>query len=149
MNDIDSLLIERNKGCYYFKPKDDIKIIDKKICEFLINKLEKNNLDLGRICIHDVDKDIIQAMLIALNSRFLVKNHLHNTPEIIQVLRGSLEIKTYNKNKLIDTIILKENENFICRLSNKVVHSVKSRNGWCVFFEVASGPFNNKKTIYV
>ena len=149
MNDIDSLLVEKNKGCYYFNSEDDIKIIDKKIYKFLINKLERNNLDLGRVCIHDKDQDIIQAMLIALNSRFLVKNHFHNSPEIIQVLQGSLEIKTYNKNKLIDTIILKDNEKFICRLSNKVVHSVKSRNGWCLFFEIASGPFNNEKTIYV
>ena len=49
----------------------------------------------------------------------------------------------------METIILKDNEKFMCRLTNKVVHSVKSINGWCVFFEIASGPFNNEKTIYV
>ena len=51
----------------------------------------------------------------------------------------------FHKNK----ILLQKDDNFIFRISNDIIHSVKSIEGWCLFLEIASGPFNNKKTIYI
>ena len=89
-------LMEREKGCFYYKKNDNLKIINKEILDTLIAKLERRKLRLGRICIHDGDNDIVQAMVIALNSEFLVKKHFHQAPEIIQVLSGTLEINTFD-----------------------------------------------------
>ena len=142
-------LLEREKGCFYYEKNADLKIINKEILDTLISKLEKRKLRLGRICIHDGDEDIIQAMVIALNSEFLVKKHFHEAPEIIQVLSGTLEINTYNLENKKKKILLQKDDNFIFRITNDIIHSVKSIDGWCLFLEIASGPFNNKKTIYV
>ena len=63
---------------------------------------------LGRICIHDGDNDKIQAMVIALNSEFLVKKHFHEAPEIIQVLSGTLEINTFDLENKENKILLQK-----------------------------------------
>ena len=103
---------------------------------------------LGRICIHDGDNDTIKAMVIALNSEFLVKKHSWST-------RNNTGLKWNFGNKYFwfrnkkNKILLQKDDNFIFRISNDIIHSVKSIEGWCLFLEIASGPFNNKKTIYM
>ena len=142
-------LMEREKGCFYYQKNENLKIINKEILDTLIAQLERRKLRLGRICIHDGDNDKIQAMVIALNSEFLVKKHFHEAPEIIQVLSGTLEINTFDLENKENKILLQKDDNFIFRISNEIIHSVKSIEGWCLFLEIASGPFNNKKTIYI
>lgn len=149
VNSKQDYLVERDKGCFYYKRNQELKIISQEILDTLISKLERRELKLGRICIHDGDNDIIQAMLIALNSEFVVERHFHEAPEIIQVLRGTLEINTYDLENKKNKILLQKDDNFIFRISNNIIHSVKSVDGWCLFLEIASGPFTNKKTIYV
>ena len=119
-------------------------IIDK-----LLVELESQNLKLGRICLHNSYKDPTQIMVIALHQDYLVKYHLHNGPELLNIIEGELLIsEMVNKDKLKDHVLSKK-KLFMLKMSKGVIHSVKSLTKWSVFLEVGNGPFDENKTSYI
>ena len=115
----------------------------------MLVSLTSSNLKLGRICLHKNYDDLIQSMIIALHQDYLVDYHVHNGPEILQIIQGQLLITERFDNGKTKENLLSNKDLLLLRLNEGVVHSVKSLSGWAVFLEIGNGPFDQNKTKYV
>ena len=148
-NNSQPILEEISPGCFFYKEPINVNYIDQNIINKLLVSLTSSNLKLGRICLHQSHEDIIQSMIIALHQDYLVNCHVHNGPEILKIIQGQLLITERFDNGKTKEHLLSSQDLLLLRLTEGVVHSVKSLSGWAVFLEIGNGPFDQNKTIYV
>ena len=142
-------LKEISPGCYFYKQSNNINFINENIISKLIAMLSKQNLYLGRICLHSSYNDLIQTMIIALHENYKVASHFHNGPELLKIISGELIITENRADGSSKDYHLSKDQLFLIRLSKGVVHSVQSKSKWAIFLEVGNGPFDENKTNYI
>ena len=142
-------LEEISPGCFFYREPFDVSYINQNIIDRLLISLNKNELKLGRICLHKDHSDLIQIMIIALHEDYQVNYHFHNGPEILKIISGELLIKELLSNGKSKKHYLSKKEILLLRMEEGIKHSVKSLSGWAVFLEIGNGPFDCNKTNYI
>ena len=142
-------LEEISPGCFFYRKPFNVGYINQEIIDELLISLNKNELKLGRICLHKKHSDPIQIMIIALHEDYQVNYHFHNGPEILKIISGELLIKELLNNGKSKNHFLSQKENLLLRMEEGIKHSVNSLSGWSVFLEIGNGPFDQNKTNYI
>ena len=121
--------------------------------EFLEKYAQTHNLSQSRICYHSEDSSILQLMLVFHSTLHKVKKHVHlEKDEYLHILKGNLEVRIYNKDNLIISIISlsddtsDKNSNLFCFLPRGIIPDVVINRDAC-FLETTTGPFDKLSTL--
>ena len=120
---------------------------------FLQHNAQKHKLSQSRICFHLEDSSILQLMLVFHSKTHKVKKHVHlKKDEYLHVLKGSLDVRIYNNdNEIISIISLSDEKtddfsNLFCFLPSGVIHEVIVKRD-AFFLETTTGPFDKYSTL--
>ena len=127
---------------YFFKGKLQNVILTKDLIKkgkIISNFLNKNL----RINLHKSVKSNYHDMIIFQRRGTHVLPHKHPIGgETIHMIEGKLKVILFDqKGKLVKTVIMEKNKNFIFRVSGKIFHSYKIISKLAIYHEDKNGPF--------
>ena len=127
---------------YFFKGKPQNTILTKDLIKkgkIISNFLNKNL----RINLHKSAKSNYHDMVIFQRRGTHVLPHKHPIGgETIHMIEGKLKVILFDqKGKLVKTVIMEKNKNFIFRVPGKIFHSYKIISKLAIYHEDKNGPF--------
>ncbi|NVO02785.1 MAG: WbuC family cupin fold metalloprotein [Bacteroidetes bacterium] len=96
---------------------------------------------------HEVNEDLIQRLINAVEPYSYIQPHKHENPdkrEVFTILSGSVLVVEFdNSGKITDSIVLNfQNGNFGCEIKAKTWHTIIALEPGSALFEVKDGPYN-------
>ena len=135
---------------FFYKGKPQNAILDDNLIKqmkTISNYLNKNL----RINLHRSPKSNYHDMIILQRRGTHVLPHKHPIGgETVHIIEGKLKIVLYDKKgKVIKTVIMDKNKNFIYRVPGNIFHCYKIISKLAIYHEDKNGPFIKKSgTIY-
>ena len=132
------LLDVSGKSPAFFLKKKNVKI-NKNFYDNLIKFSKLNKNIICRICLHQSLNEKLHSMIVLINSKNQFNTHKHpTTPEVYQLIMGSLKINLFNnKKKKVKTIMMnKKNELF--SINKNQYHVVIPTTKVAIFHETKS-----------
>jgi cupin fold WbuC family metalloprotein len=129
--------------------KSKVISINPEVIKRLKRQANKSLDGKARLCLHgDLDSSL-QEMVIVHSRNVYVKPHKHTRKdESISIIEGRCFLVIFDKKGNIKKKVLlgqkPQDDNFICRISKDVWHSMVILSDFIVFHEVSSGPFTGK-----
>ena len=144
-------LIKINNRVYY--AKNHPFVMSRNNLNLLKYIAKSRGLSVCRICLHINDDAEIHEMLIMHTKPYKFIPHSQNKSSLsYHILFGWGEMTLYNKDgKLTETVQIgvRDNDSQHIRLNPDVFRSIESLSESFIYLEVASGPFNDKDTIWL
>ena len=129
-------------GVYY---SNENKPVGKDEIKFLEREINKYNLNIARICMHDSLESELMVMLIVIKNGYKYPPHRHAwKDECYTIIEGSCKYIEYSMNgEIINEQILEPGNTFINK--NKCYHTLVPNCDKIVFLETTTGPFRAKQ----
>ena len=129
---------KRAQGVYYLSKNGPL---GRESIRFLEKQMEKENLNIGRICIHDNEESTLMAMLIMIRNGFTYPAHRHKwKDECYTIIEGLCNYIEYSESgKILSSHALLPGDTFINK--NKNFHALVPSSNKGVFLESTVGPF--------
>ena len=125
--------------------------------ESLKNKTNKSPRKRYRICLHNSTDHLTQEMIICLKYFNYLRPHKHPLmfSESYHLIEGALDVYLFDDDGTVIQTIKLASPNFkngekrdtLYRLSKPIFHLLVPRTEWTIYHEVATGPFNKKKSV--
>lgn len=128
-----------------------IKSISSDDIHYLKKKALETKRQRYRLCLHSDVNHLTQEMIICLKGKNYFRTHKHplNYSESYYMIEGCIDIYLFDNNgNFLEKVNLCSNSgSFYYRLSGSIFHLVIPRTEWTIYHEVATGPFDKKKSI--
>ncbi len=129
-----------------------VKALTKKKILNLKSSAKKNASNKYRVCAHQ-PRDKIHEMFIFHEKDYFVKPHKHiNKTESLFILKGSIDYIIFDKlGTIVNLYKLNDRDHkkfLFIRVSPGTYHSIIIKSKYAIFYEVTSGPFYKRDTIF-
>jgi 8-oxo-dGTP diphosphatase len=145
------------------KKNDRVFYVNKNPCAlskqqiFLLKELASiKEIPVFRCCLHENDQCLVHEMIMVHTKPTVVGAHKQLKASLsYRMLEGELTVKLYDANGVFEKQYFLDSHsndwaNFISvRLNANEYRSIRSTSPFTIFFEVASGPFNDNDTIWI
>ena len=135
------MVINLNKKATFLKFKKNVKILNKKIINKLINSKENR-----RICLHKKTQDSHQEMFIfQKKNNFFPPKKNTKSDQTFFIIEGTLQILVFNsKGKITEKIVLSKKDNLYVRVKKNVYHCDIPLSKYTIHLETKNCIFNKK-----
>lgn len=140
-----------DKQVYY--STEHLALVGKGEIQFLIDRLNSENLERIRLCTHKTVDDAIHEMFIVLKKGSYIRPHKHlNKPESFYLIEGKANVIILDEHGSIREIIkmgdYASGRKMYYRMDEAVFHTLVVLSGLLVYKEVTQGPFKKSDTIF-
>lgn len=136
-----NMAINFNKKTIFLKFRKNVKTLDKKTINKLINSKENR-----RICLHKKIQDLHQEMIIFQKRKnFFPPKKNTKSDQTFFIIEGSLQILIFNsEGKITEKIVLSKKNNIYARVKKNVYHCDIPLSKYSIHLETKNCIFNKK-----
>lgn len=131
------------QGVFYSEA--EVPTADEETIEKLRSYLATNNQNMGRLCLHRSEKQILMSMLIVVINKHIYPIHRHTwKDETYTILKGRCVYNEYNEHreKTYSQVLTEKSVLMNC---GKKFHTIEPLTDVLSFIEHTIGPFKAKK----